>query len=276
MYRPLHGWESRKLLETNLAARRCLHALLMHFGNDTPWTGVVVSIEGGLRAGAVRKNMITDIKIDFVSDVSCPWCVIGLKSLERAVEKLASEIAVHWHFQPFELNPTMGPQGEDVIAHVAKKYGAAAVDIKRNGLAIQARGAELGFAFDMGKRRRIYNTFDAHRLLHWAQSLGAGKQRVLKNALFAAYFTEGRNPSDHSVLLEVAGSVGLDVERASAILSSSEFANEVRARENFYASRGITAVPSVIINDTHLIQGGQPQEVFEEALRRFARETQVS
>jgi len=212
--------------------------------------------------------MATQLKIDFVSDVSCPWCVIGLKSLETALEKLEGEVAVDLHFQPFELNPQMGAEGQDIMEHIAQKYGSSPTDIERNRENIRARGAELGFEFNMQKRGRIYNTFDAHRLLHWAGTVG--KQEALKNALFSAYFTDGRNPGDHAVLLDVAQKVGLDVTRAGQILESDEFSAEVRGREKFYADRGIRAVPSVIINDQHLIQGGQPAEVFENALRQLA------
>jgi len=212
--------------------------------------------------------MATQVKIDFVSDVSCPWCVIGLKSLETALKSLKGEVAADLHFQPFELNPQMGSEGQDISEHITQKYGSTPADIARNGENIRARGAELGFEFNMQKRGRIYNTFDAHRLLHWAEI--DGKQEALKSALFSAYFTEGRNPSDHAVLLDVAQKVGLDTNRAAEILKSDEFAAEVRGREKFYADRGIRAVPSVIINDQHLIQGGQPAEVFEKALRQLA------
>jgi predicted DsbA family dithiol-disulfide isomerase len=208
------------------------------------------------------------LKIDFVSDVSCPWCVIGLKSLETALANLKDEVAVDLHFQPFELNPQMPAEGQDMMEHIAQKYGATPTDIERNRENIRARGAELGFEFNMEKRGRIYNTFDAHRLLYWAES--EGKQEALKNALFSAYFSEGRNPSDHEVLLDVAGKIGLDAKRAAEILESDEFSTEVRGRERFYAELGIQAVPSVIINDRHLIQGGQPAEVFETALRQVA------
>jgi predicted DsbA family dithiol-disulfide isomerase len=212
--------------------------------------------------------MAATLKVDFVSDVSCPWCVIGLRSLETALARLKDEVSVDLHFQPFELNPQMGSAGQDIVEHVAEKYGSSPADIERNREAIRARGADLGFTFDMAKRGRIYNTFNAHRLLHWAEM--EGKQEKLKNALFTAYFTEGRNPSDTSVLVDVAQSVGLDAKRAAEILSSDEFSQEVRAREQFYVNRGIHAVPSVIINDQHLIQGGQPPEVFEKALRQLA------
>jgi predicted DsbA family dithiol-disulfide isomerase len=213
--------------------------------------------------------MANQLKIDFVSDVSCPWCAIGLKSLETALANIKGDVAVDLHFQPFELNPKMGADGQDIVEHIAEKYGSTPTDIERNRENITARGAAVGFQFNMQKRGRIYNTFDAHRLLHWAEL--EGKQEALKNALFTAYFTEGRNPSDHAVLIDVAQQVGLDAKRAAEILKSDEFAADVRAREKFYTDRGIQAVPSVIINDQHLIQGGQPAEVFERALRQLAQ-----
>jgi predicted DsbA family dithiol-disulfide isomerase len=208
------------------------------------------------------------MKIDFVSDVSCPWCVVGLKSLEAALARVGNEVVADLHFQPFELNPQMGPEGQDIAEHIAQKYGSSAADIGRSQEGLKARGDALGFHFDFQRRGRIYNTFDAHRLLHWAA--GEGKQQALKHALFTAYFTEGRDPSNHDVLVSVAGSVGLDEVRARQILASDEFAREVREREKFYSGLGIHAVPSVIINDRHLIQGGQPPEVFEQALRQLA------
>jgi predicted DsbA family dithiol-disulfide isomerase len=207
------------------------------------------------------------VKIDFVSDVSCPWCAVGLKSLEAALARLGPDVEAELHFQPFELNPQMPPEGEDMLEHITRKYGASA-DIGRSQEALRARGESLGFQFDFQRRGRIYNTFDAHRLLHWAGL--EGRQQALKNALFKAYFTEGRDPSNHDVLVSVAASVGLDPERARRILSSDEFAQAVREREQYYTGLGVHAVPSVIINDRHLIQGGQPPEVFEQALRKLA------
>jgi predicted DsbA family dithiol-disulfide isomerase len=209
------------------------------------------------------------IKIDFVSDVSCPWCVIGLRSLETALSQVADEVAADIHFQPFELNPQMSPQGEDTGEYIARKYGSSAEQIADTQEMIRARGAELGFEFR--KRGRIYNTFDAHRLLHWAE--GTGKQKDLKNALFAAYFTEGCNISDHQVLEDVAAKVGLDVNRVHQILASNEYADEVRAREQWYLRQGIHAVPAVILNDRYLIQGGQPVDAFVRVLLKAAEET---
>ena len=214
--------------------------------------------------------MTSRLKIDFVSDVSCPWCVIGLRSLERALERIGDVASADIHFQPFELNPQMPPEGQDIAEHIAQKYGSTPEQLARSQETIRARGAELGFTFDMDKRSRIYNTFDAHRLLHWAQI--EGHQRDLKRALFAAYFTDGRDPSDRKVLIDVAAHAGLDPRRAHEILDSDLYVEEVRAREEFYTSQGIQAVPSIIVNDKYLIQGGQPAEAFEQVLRQIAAE----
>jgi predicted DsbA family dithiol-disulfide isomerase len=219
--------------------------------------------------------MTARFKIDFVSDVSCPWCVIGLRSLEQALGRIGGETtAADIHFQPFELNPQMPREGQDVAEHIAQKYGSTPEQLARNQEAIRARGAALGFTFNMDKRSRVYNTFDAHRLLHWAQL--EGRQHELKEALFTAYFTEGRNPGDRDVLVDVATQVGLDRERAREALDSGRYGEEVRERERHYGELGIHAVPSVIVNDQYLIQGGQPVEVFEQALRRIAAEAQRS
>jgi predicted DsbA family dithiol-disulfide isomerase len=214
--------------------------------------------------------MNAPLKIDFVSDVSCPWCVIGLKSLEQALDQLGSEVSADIHFQPFELNPQMAPEGEDIVEHIAKKYGSTPEQMAASREGIRARGAELGFTFNMEKRGRIYNTFDAHRLLHWAEL--EGRQIDLKRALFEAYFTDGRNPSDHEVLIDVATRVGLDAQQAREILASDRYAADVRQREQLFGQLGIRAVPSVIVNDKYLIQGGQPVAVFEQALRKIATE----
>jgi predicted DsbA family dithiol-disulfide isomerase len=213
------------------------------------------------------------LKIDFVSDVSCPWCVIGLKSLEKALERVGDTVKAELHFQPFELNPKMPAEGQDMGEHLAEKYGSTAEQSQRNREMIRARGAEVGFTFSMDKRSRIYNTFDAHRLLHWAEEEGSGRQRALKEALFKAYFTDGDSPGAHEVLARVAGEVGLDGDRARAILASDAYAGAVREREQFYLQHGIHSVPAIIINDKHLISGGQPAEVFEQALRQIAAAT---
>ena len=217
--------------------------------------------------------MSQTIKIDFVSDVVCPWCAIGLQALEQAIARVGSEVQVELHFQPFELNPQMVAEGEDVSEHLTKKYGMTDAQARENGEAIRQRGEALGFRFDMDRRRRIVNTFDAHRLLHWAELEGPAQQRALKHALLTAYFTDGRDVSSHEVLLDVVASTELNVDRARAILASDEYADAVRAQETFYQQQGIRAVPSVVFNDRHLIQGGQPVETFERALRQLAAQS---
>lgn len=210
------------------------------------------------------------MKIDFVSDIACPWCAIGLNALEQALARVAPEITATLHFQPFELNPTMVPEGQEIVEHLGQKYGIGAQQIAANTEAIRQRGASVGFTFGVGKRSRIYNTFKAHRLLHWAGLQGGDAQRALKHALFKAYFTDGQNPSDDEVLLAAAGAAGLDAAAARTVLAGDEFAAEVRQTESFYHQQGISSVPAVIINDRHLISGGQPVEVFEQALRQIA------
>lgn len=210
------------------------------------------------------------LKIDFVSDVSCPWCAIGLASLQTALQRVGPAVQVELSFQPFELNPQMVAEGEDITEHLNRKYGSTPEQAAAIRETIRARGADLGFVFAMDKRSRIYNTFDAHRLLHWAHLDGADRQLALKQALLKAYFTNGEDPSDHAVLLRLVGEVGLDAERAKAILAGDEFAAEVREQEQFYLRQGINSVPAVVINNRHLISGGQPPEVFEQSLRQIA------
>ena len=213
------------------------------------------------------------MRIDFVSDVSCPWCVIGLKSLDQALAKLSGEMSVEMHFQPFELNPGMKPEGQDIFEHITEKYGSTPAQQEQSREAIRQRGEAVGFIFDMGKRGRIYNTFDAHRLLHWAEEQGV--QRALKEKLFETYFTKGEDPSSHEVLLRVAGEVGLDVDAARQVLESGQYADEVRQLEYYWQRAGIRSVPAIVINQRHLISGGQPPEVFEQALRQIASQDEV-
>ena len=210
------------------------------------------------------------LKLDFVSDVACPWCAVGLASLERALEKLDGEVSAEIHFQPFELNPGMSPGGQDANEYLTSKYGSTPQQQKASRDAIRARGAAVGFEFREEGRGRIYNTFNAHRLLHWAGLQDAGRQHALKKALLKAYHGEGRSPEDAAVLLDAVAQAGLDTARAGEILAGDEYAREVRASEQLFQEMGIHAVPAVIINDRHLIQGGQPPEMFEQALRQIA------
>ena len=210
------------------------------------------------------------LKIDFVSDVSCPWCAIGLSALEQALARLQGQVQAELHFQPFELNPQMPPGGQDITEHLTQKYGSTPQQQAGSREAIRQRGESLGFIFRKEGRGRVYNTFNAHRLLHWAQLQGPAQQHALKKALLGAYFTDGKSPEDKDVLVEAAAKAGLDSGEARRILDGDDYADEVREREQFYLNNGIHAVPAVIINERHLIQGGQPVEVFEQALRQAA------
>jgi len=215
--------------------------------------------------------MSTTLNIDFVSDVSCPWCAIGLSALEQALAAVQGSISAELYFQPFELNPQMGAEGEDITEHLTRKYGSTAEQQEQIRATIRQRGAEAGFTFKPEGRGRIWNTFDAHRLLLWAGKEGApGQQHALKKALLTAYHGRAESPADHAVLLACAEQAGLDGTRARAVLEGGEFAQDVREREQFYNANGIHSVPAVIINDRHLISGGQPAAVFEQALRQIA------
>ena len=215
--------------------------------------------------------MTKPMKIDFVSDVSCPWCIIGLRGVEEALERVGDLVAADIRFQPFELNPHMPAEGQNLVEHVAEKYGSTPEQFRERRAMIRDRAAALGFTIATASEEgRVYNTFDAHRLLHWAGL--EGRQKALKHALFEAYFTRGLNPGDHDVLAEAAEQAGLDREAAADVLASGRYAEEVRTAERFWQAQGISAVPAVIINERYLISGGQPAEAFEQAFRRIAEE----
>ncbi len=212
--------------------------------------------------------MTRRLKIDFVSDVSCPWCIIGLGGLEEALRRVEGLVEADIHFRPFELNPDMPPEGQNIAEHVAMKYGATPEQSAGSRAMIKSRAADVGFDIATGPDSRIYNTFDAHRLLHWAAL--EGQQYQLKRALFEAYFTKGLNPGDPEVLADAAGQAGLDVEAAREVVASGRYAAEVRADENRWRDADIHAVPAVIIDDRYMISGGQPADAFERALRKIA------
>jgi predicted DsbA family dithiol-disulfide isomerase len=214
--------------------------------------------------------MTKPMKIDFVSDVSCPWCVIGLKALETALERVGDLVSAEIHFQPFELNPNMPAEGQNLAEHVRQKYGSTPEQSSAAREMIRERAAEVGFTIATSGDSRIYNTFDAHRLLHWAGLVGG--QAALKHALFEAYFTLGQNPGDPDVLVAAAERAGLDAVGARKVLTGGAYADQVRADEQRWREEGVTAVPAIVINDRYLISGGQPPALFEKALRSIAAE----
>jgi predicted DsbA family dithiol-disulfide isomerase len=212
--------------------------------------------------------MTKPLTVDFVSDIACPWCAIGLASLQLALERLGDKVDAHIAVHPFELNPRMGPEGEPIVEHLARKYGRTPEQLAETQAMIRERGASVGFQF--GPRTHIYNTFDAHRLLHWAGL--EGKQLALKQALLRAYHGEGKNPGDHDVLIGVAQSVGLDAARARVVLQDGEYADEVRAEEQNNQAMGIQSVPAIIFNRRYLVSGGQPVETFEQVIEQVLGE----
>jgi predicted DsbA family dithiol-disulfide isomerase len=216
--------------------------------------------------------MATPLRIDFVSDVTCPWCAIGLRSLERAIANLGDAVPVVLHLQAFELNPGMAHEGEPIAEYAARKYGAGPDALAARQALIRERGLEVGYDFRL--RTHVYNTFDAHRLLHWAGL--DGKALDLKRALLVAYHCRGDNPARHDVLVKAAAEAGLDGQRAREVLAGDAYAAEVRASVSRWRRLGIDSVPSVVINERHLMQGGQTVETYERALRRIADEARRS
>lgn len=212
--------------------------------------------------------MTQPLRIDFVSDIACPWCAVGLSALQLALSHLGEAVDAEIFMHPFELNPQMKPEGESIVDYIGKKYGRTQEQIAETQAMIRERGASVGFTF--GPRTRVYNTFDAHRLLYWTGI--KGKQLPLQLALLQAYHSEGKDPSNHDVLVEAAQSAGLDAVEARHVLQSEEYANEVRAEEQEYMAMGIQSVPAIILNRRYLISGGQPVETFEQAIRQILAE----
>jgi predicted DsbA family dithiol-disulfide isomerase len=207
-------------------------------------------------------------EIDIVSDVSCPWCIIGYQGLQGALEKVKDSISANITWYPFELNPNMPAEGQDITEHLGQKYGIDERQITQNRETIHERGLSVGYEFGHRGGGRIYNTFNAHRLLHFAET--QQKQTALKLALFDLYFKHEGNPSDTKQLLQAAISVGLDKTQCENVLNSSLYETEVRQAQQYYQSMGISSVPAFIINKTHLVSGGQPADVFEKILKELA------
>lgn len=212
--------------------------------------------------------MSQKLKIDFVSDIACPWCVIGLGGLEQALDSLKGEIEADVAFHPFELNPDMPPGGENGLEHIAMKYGMSPDQVRENRARIRDRAAKIGFTMNTSDASRAYNTFDAHRLIAWAG--GKGRQLKMKRQLFTLYFTNQQDPGDRDALVAAVEAAGLDGAEAREVLASDRYAKEVRAEEMLWRQRGINSVPAVIVDDRYLISGGQPPEEFARQLRSIS------
>ena len=210
------------------------------------------------------------MKIDFVSDIACPWCAVGLNALEIALQRIGNDLPVAVHFQPFELNPQMGSEGQDAVEHLSAKYGIGPEQIARNQATIRERGAAVGFTF--GTRGRVWNTFALHRLIQWAGTEGPSGQAIaLTKAFMEAYHGRADNMTSRAVILACCQQAGLDMARAAEVLDQNLYAQEVRERQAYFPQLGIRSVPAFIVNDKHLISGGQPAEVFVKALRQIAQ-----
>jgi predicted DsbA family dithiol-disulfide isomerase len=218
--------------------------------------------------------MATPVRIDFVSDVVCPWCAIGLASLTRALQELHLEVDAEVHFHPFELSPEMGKDGENVIQYLTHKYGSTAEQVQETWGTITSRGADVGFTFNFNQNSKKWNTFNAHRLLYWAGE--QGQQLALKQALLKACFTDNRNPDDIEVLSELAAGVGLDAAEARAVVESDRYSKEVRAEEQQWQEMGVRSVPTVVFNQRYAVSGGQPPSAFVQVLRKVASESSTS
>ena len=220
--------------------------------------------------------MTSKLKIDFVSDISCPWCAVGLAAMDEALRRVEAQVRHELRCHPFELNPRMPAGGQDLGEHLTEKYGSTPEQQAAIRDTLRQRGADAGFTFHPAGRGRIYNTFDAHRLLHWAGLESAEQQLALKRALLEACHRDQQAMDDHAVLLAAARSAGLDADRAQAVLASDDYAAEVRAEEAFYTGLGIHSVPVVIVNDEYLISGAQSVETYEQAFRQIADEAHAA
>ena len=215
------------------------------------------------------------LRIDIVSDVVCPWCIIGYKQLQLALAQMADAFAVDIHWQPFELNPHMPAQGQDLREHIAEKYGTSPEQSREMRSRMTALGDALGFTFDYYDGMRIYNTFLAHQLLHWAE--GEGRQTELKLALFEAFFSRRENVGDIHLLSAVAGRVGLDPQEALQVLTSGRYAKEVRQDQSRWLDREVHAVPMFYFNDGYPVPGAQEAQTFVRVLEKLrAKQPQPS
>lgn len=208
------------------------------------------------------------LRIDIVSDVVCPWCIIGYRQLAEALKQTNTEHEIHWH--PFELNSNMPSEGQNLREHIMEKYGSSKEESDASRIRMTKAGSEVGFEFNFNDDTRMHNTFNLHQLLYWAGQQGQKPMHDLKQALFSAHFTKGRNISDNAVLADIAAEVGLDRSEALAVLEEQRFAKDVRAEEQHWQQQGIQSVPAMIFNERHLVSGAQGVENYVNILEQLA------
>ena len=207
------------------------------------------------------------LRIDLVSDVVCPWCIIGWRQFQKAVAEREEQIDLEVHWHAFELNPQMPAEGQNLREHLAGKYGTTPEQSRKARERLAALGESLGFTFNYTDDMKMVNTFKAHQLLHWASDQGC--QTALKEALFKAFFTDGRDVSDAEVLADVCGSVGLDPSEALAVLEDARYGLPVREDQREWVEQGIQAVPTFVINQQYMVQGAQDAEAFGRMLDKL-------
>lgn len=212
--------------------------------------------------------MNNKIKLDIISDVVCPWCIVGYKRLEVAINELDLQDRVEIEWQPFELNPDMSKDGENLRAHMLRKYGVTQEESDNARVNIAAQGSEYGFDFNFFTEMKIVNTRDAHQLLSYAYQVGL--QQALQMRLFAAYFSEQKDVSDRTVLLTEAQSVGLDSAAVALALDDPERRSDITNQEALWQQQGVSGVPTVIFNRTRALTGAHPQSTYQEALQALA------
>ena len=207
------------------------------------------------------------LRIDIVSDVVCPWCVVGYRQLAAALERTNTHYEIHWH--PFELNPNMPSEGQNMREHITEKYGSSKAESDASRAQITKVGSDVGFEFNFTDELRMHNTFNLHQLLHWAEQ--QGRMHELKQALFTAHFTDNRNLSDITVLADIAAEIGLNREEALAVLEDQRFANDVRELEQHWQRQGIQSVPAIIFNEQHLVSGAQGVDNYVNILEQLSK-----
>ena len=213
-------------------------------------------------------NSKQPLRIDIVSDVVCPWCIIGYRQLAEALKQTNTEHEIHWH--PFELNSNMPSEGQNLREHIMEKYGSSKEESDASRIRMTEAGSEVGFEFHFNDDTRMHNTFNLHQLLYWAGQQGQKPMHDLKQALFIAHFTDGRNISDNTVLADIAAEVGIDHDEALAVLEEQRFAKEVRAEERHWQQQGIQSVPAMIFNERHLVSGAQGVDNYVNILEQLA------
>lgn len=208
--------------------------------------------------------MTNKLKIDIVSDVVCPWCLIGFKRLEKAISELGMQDKVEIEWQPFELNPNMPAEGQNLQEHITEKYGSTLEQQKQSKQNMIETGTELGIEFDYFDGMRMSNTFEAHVLLEYAKEFG--KQTELKLRLFSAFFSERKDVSDRKVLKQALLDIGLNADEALAKLGDDEARRGVRSAEDYWKNLGIQSVPTIVFNRKSAVTGAQPTDVLKQVL----------